>query len=289
MGFFGSSRKKARDPFQAAVEQHQRGASSSARLRGRQPGSARHDVSSAWCHSDNVHPYGQPGFGFYSGENLAAATSLRSEPRKPRSVDEDSIDMGPRYPVDSWGADIPFPTYQSYPRPSSKNIYARDIPYIELGPRAQIGPRDLPYSGSEEFRLYLGGGGRNDFAPSTSMASLGRLLPSNGELFSPRRTPLDLSAYAERPIFDHFSQFRRSPMPNRYPIPNFNANLPPNCSPARDPYADRAADPISGGWTNSWPPHPPGSYERLRPPHLQPGNSRGGGARSSSSNIGQVS
>ncbi|ERF73371.1 hypothetical protein EPUS_07205 [Endocarpon pusillum Z07020] len=290
MGFFGSSRKKARDPFQAAVEQHQRGASS-ARLRGRQSGSARHDVPFAWCDSDNVHPYGQPGFGFYSGENLAAGTSLRTEPKRPRSVDEDFRDMGPRYPIDSWGAGLPFSTYQSYPRPSSKNIYARDIPYLELGPRAQIGPRDLPYTGSEELRPYLGGGGRNEFAQPepTSMAPLGRLLPCDGDLFSPRRTPLDLSASAERPIFDHFPQFRRSPTPNRYPIPNFNANLPLNGSQAWDSYADRVADPISGAWTNSWPSHPPGSYERLRPPHLQPGNSGGGGTRSSSSNIGQVS
>ena len=285
MGFFGSSRKKARDPFQAAVEQHQRGASS-ARLRGRQSGSARHDVPFAWCDSDNVHPYGQPGFGFYSGENLAAGTSLRTEPRKPRSVDEDFRDMGPRYPIDSWGADLPFSTYQSYLRPSSKNRYARDIPYLELSPGAQIGPRDLPYTGSEELCPYLGCGGSNDFAPSTSMAPLGRLLPSNGELFSPRRTPLDLSTCAERPIFDHFPQSRRSPTRNRYPIPNSNSNLPLNYSPAWDPYADRAMEPISGVWTNSWPPHPPGSYERLRPLHLQPGNSRGGGTRS---NIGQVS
>lgn len=272
MGFFGSSKKKARDPFQAAVEQHQRGASS-ARLRGRQSGSARHNVPFAWCDGDNVHPYGQPGFGFYSGENLAAGTSLRTEQKKARSVDEDFRDMGPRYPVDSWGADIPFSTYQSYPRPSSKNRYARDVPYLELGPRAQTGPGDLLYTGSDELHPYLGCGGPNNFAPSTSMAPLSRFLPSNGELFSPRRTPLDPSACAERPIFHHFPQFRRSPTPYRYPVPNFNANQPLNCSLAWDPYAERAADPISGAWTNSWPPHPPGSYERLRPPHLQPGNS----------------
>ncbi len=207
------------------------------------------------------------------------------------SVDEHFLGMAPGYPIDSWDANLASSPYQNYPIPSFERGYAKDIPYLDLGPRMRIGPGDLPYTGPEEFCPDLGYGGRNDFGPSTSMVPRSRLLPSNGEPFCSRRTPFGPSACVERPIFDHFSPFRKSPTPNRYPIPEFHSHVPPNCSPAWDPYADRTMDPISGARTNIWAPHPPGSYERLRPPHLQQGSSRAGsgrGARSSSSYIGQT-
>lgn len=283
MGFFGSSRKQARDPFQPAVEQHKRRASS-ARFRERQSGPARHDMPFAWCDSDNAHPYGQPGFGFYSGENLAAGLPRRTEPTRPLSVDESFQGMGPGYPIDSWATGLAFSPHQSYPKPSFKSSYARDIPYFDLGLRMRTGPRDLHYNVPEEFCSYPGCGSCNDFVPSTSSTPLGKLLPFNyGEMFRSR------AACAERPIFDHFPPSRKSPTPKRYPIPEFHSHMPTKYSPGRDPYANRTVDPISDARTNSWPPHPPGSYERLRPPHLQRENGRSGSGRITRSSNGPMS
>jgi hypothetical protein len=280
MGLFGSSRKKPYNPFQAAAEQ-QRQQGLATRVRQRQPESSH--LRPGWDKSPIVHPYGQPGFGFYSGENLAAGSRPRQrEPSQPTSVD-DGLRGRPPQP---WSGPLspgpPFPPHQVYPAPSFENCEAGCLPLVDLDAWAALRPPASPYRGPEEQLLVHPDHYFADYVPGTRVLPLSSSTSSGAPHFPPRNIPLDASRYRERPIFDGLRPFRNSPVPNPYIALDPSRNGPPHRHPAWNPFPDGIV-PMRAPGT---PARPPGSYERLRPPHLQLGNGRaggGGGTRSSSS------
>lgn len=260
---------KPHDPFQAAVEQQRRRAPA-ARHRERQSESSRqlsaeylrHGGPSAWDNSPNVHPYGQPGFGFYSGENLAAGRQRQREPKRSMSVDEDFRGIPHQFWSEPLAPDLPFSPYQGFSGPSfggRGECDAGGTPRFDLDPWTGLALAASPYSGPEQELLYP------DHVLSTRMPHLGGSMSSGGQWFLPRSIPPGLPTYRERPIFDNFRPFSDSPVPNPYIAPILNRNTPSDRPPPWNP--------LSGMRTPSRPVRPPGSYERLRPPHLQRGNS----------------
>ncbi len=295
MGLFGSSRKKPRDSFHAAVEQHRRRAPTamlrereSESLRQRNAGYFRSGGPFAWQESTDPHPYGQPAFGFYSGENLAAGRPRQQHPKRSRSVDEEFRNTPYAFPLDPAARDLPFSPKNGHLGPSSAAGWS---PWLGLDPRAALGRDFLPYNRPEEQSRYLEYPEFDEYAPTSRMAPLSRSMSANGRRLAPQSTSLGTSTYPDRPIFDRFRPFNSSPVPNPYGASMFNRDIPSHNHPTWNGFADRRKDPFSGLGRANRPARPPGSYERLRPPHLQPGNNRaesGRGTYSSSSGIGET-
>jgi hypothetical protein len=300
MGLFGSSRKKTRDPFQAAVEQQRRrnptemyGDRRSEPARERNAHYLGSGDASAWRENANEHPYGQPGFGFYSGENLAAGRPRQPGPRKYTSAD-DGFRSTPRGLFsDPFERDLPCSPYRGYSGPSCGRReagHATGPLWLDRDHWNGLGVRDSPYAGPEEPFLRRGDHDLDNYIASTMIPSLGRSLSTNDRRFPPRSSPLNMSRYPDQPVFDQFRPFRSSANPNPY-APPLNRNVSSNRHPPWSAFGDRTMDPFLCTRTSNGPTRPPGSYERLRPPHSQSGNSRAGsrrGNRSSSSNLGEM-
>lgn len=286
MGLFSSSRKKTRGPFQAAVEEQQRG-NHAARFRDRQSESVRqrsaeylrHGGPFGWHESANGHPYEQPGFGFYSGGNLAASRQRQQEPRRSVVADEGFGNIPPECSSDPLGPHLPFSPHQGYPGPGFGTHYGYDAggpPWPGLDRWTGPGLWDPPYIRPEEPFLYPPHHDFDAYPLSTRLPplrSLSSVRPSTGQRFVPRSRPLDTPTDPERPILDEFRPSRNLPMPNPHLPPVLNRDTPSHHpSPTWNAFADRAPRQFPGTRAaNRPPPRPPGSYERLRPPHLQPG------------------
>jgi hypothetical protein len=301
MGLFGSSRKKTRGPFQAPVEQQRRrnptamfGDRRSESARQRNAHYFRPGDPSAWQKNANEHPYGQPGFGFYSGENLAAGRPQQPGPRESMSVDDGFRNTPPGLFSDPFERDLPCSPYWGYPGPSfgrREAGHATEPPWLDPDDWNGLGARDSLYAGPEEPSLYPRDGGLGNYIPNTIISPIGRSIPTVSRRFPPRSAPLNMSRYPDQPIFDQFRPFRDSPVPNPYTAPPFNRNVSSDRHPPWSPFADRTMDPFQRMRTSNVPTHPPGSYERLRPAHLERGNSRAGsrgGTRSSSLYMGEI-
>lgn len=304
MGLFGSSRKKPRDTFQAAVEQqrrrtpaagHRQRQSQSVRRRNAEP--SHHYSSFPWHESTNAYPYEQPGFGFYSGENLAAGRPRQQDPQRSMSADEGYGNIPPGFFSDPSGRDFPFLPYLGYPGPNfggREERNAGNISWLDIDAWSGSRLRSSPYTGPGEHFLHPEKDNFLDYLPNTRMPPLGRSMSSNSRQYRPRSSPWDppmypkYPAYLDRPIFDSVRPFRDEPLPDPYtaPVPYWNGL--PDRQIGVNPFTNRPVGPIPGTGTANRQPRPPGSYERLRPPHLQPGNSRAGsrrGYRSSSTNM----
>ena len=309
MGLFGTSKKKSRHSFQAAVEQHQ-GRAPAATLRARQSESAyrrnadyfRGGSPSPWQEGTHEHPYKQPGFGFYSGENLAAARPHAQEAKRSLSLDDgfkntqEGFLSGP-----SSEARLPF----SLPQMSAGSScwdgagYDADCPpWMDLGPWADAEPwdssyRSLPYHAPEEQIRCSNSPYFDLYEPRTRAPPILDRSVSNGRRFTTCSPPFHRSTAPGRPAFDTFRPLHSTRTPNPYtPDQGFRQDAPLGQVPTWNGSGGRSDRPFSHQATASRPPsRRPGSYERLKPPHLQRGNSAAGsgtGTRSSSSRLGDV-
>ena len=296
MGLFGS-KKKPRDPFEAAVEQQRR--RSSAKSFGQRQSSSHQRSTdycgyggpSAWHKSTNVHPYRQPGFGFYSGENLAGRPR-HSEQRRSVSVDEGSRVLPPGFRSTSLGRDLPFSPNRWSPEPDFRGRdrgRAGGSPWLYLDPWTGLASVDSPYAGPEEQFIYPHRPNCDAYVPGARMPPLRRSVSSNSRLFAPPYIPSDFSTYSENPNYAPFRPFSDPAVPEPYVVPMSNRDVNFDRHLALDPLTDRRMDPLPDMRATGRPPRPHGSYERLRPPHLQRGTSRAGSGRcihSSNSNLG---
>jgi hypothetical protein len=264
MGLFGSARKKPHDPFQAAVgQQRRRGLAT--RLRGRQP-----EQSRLWHECDHglmVHPYRQPAFGFYSGENLAASRRQRQGgPRHSIKTDGSLGERTPKSGSEPLATGLPFPPHRFNSAPGFEYREIGGPPLQDLDLYPGLRPPVAPYRSPDGQLLYpdhyCAGA-----VPGTMALPLGRTTTSSD------------TRYPDRPIFDGFRPFPSSPVPNPY-TNSANCDTHLYRYPAWGSCPGGIIHPFSGGRPPGVPPRPPGSYERLRPPHLQLGN---GQARSGSS------
>jgi hypothetical protein len=298
MGLFGSFRKKPSDPFQAAVEQ-QRRRTPAGTLRSRQSESAYRRNADyfhgggpfAWQEGPHEHPYEQPGFGFYSGENLSAAGPQIQETKRSLSEDDGFRDAQQGFLPGSLGPDLPFSPHWRYPGPTTRPIgwneagYDTESPlWIDPEPHVGTRPWDWPYHGPEEEFLHSESHYFNPYRPSTREPLMARRSSLSGRALPARNSPFNMSSNRERPVLD---TFRPS---NPYaPDRSFNRNFVQDRSHTWNPLGRRNGSPFSGSRP---PPHPPGSYERLRPLHLQRGDSGagngGGRGGRSSSRLGEV-
>jgi hypothetical protein len=272
MGLFGSARKKPHDQFQAAVEQQRRRGLAN-RLGGRQPEPSR--LRHRWDNSPIVHPYGQPGFGFYSGENVAASSRQRQGgPRRSISFDEGLGEIPPQSRSEPLATGLLYPPHRAYSAPGSGYQRGGGASLQDLDLWAALRPpASPPYRGPEGQLLYPDHYFA-DAVPGTMVPPLSRTTTSSGAL----------SRYPDQPIFDNFRPFPNSPGPNPYtnPVPNRDAMV------RRYPAWNSCPGgiiihPLSGMRAPGVPPRPPGSYERLRPPYLQLGNGQAGSGSSTRS------
>lgn len=278
MGLFGSSRKKAHDPFQDAIEHHQRG-KPAPRSRERQWESARQrtadhshcDRSLAWHEGSNEHPYKQPGFGFYSGENLTASTPWQREPTRTMGVGGGYGIMPPRIYSDPLMWDPLASPHQGCPWPSFHDGDGYDAggpPWRDPDPLTGSWWWDSPYTDPEEPLPY------RDCGLLARVPPLGGPLSSDSRPFLPRSVPPEgwmYPEYPERPSIDHLRPCNNEPTPYFHAARSFTGNVPFDCDCAFNQCRDHAVDTFSGIGAPNRSPRPPGSYERLRPPHLEQG------------------
>lgn len=302
MGLFGNS-KKSNDAFQAAVEKHQR-RTPTATLRARQSESASRRNADhfhcrrpfPWQEGAHEHPYKQPGFGFYSGENLAAAQPRAQETKRSLSFDDGfgNIHGGPSPGPSREG--LPFPPLPMSAGTSCWDGAGHDAdcpPWMDHGARADAAPWDssyqgLPYCAPEEQMLRPNGPLFDLYEPRTRTRPMDSPVTPNGRRFTTRSPPFNTSAAPERLHFDPLHPFRNTHMPNPYtPSQGFRQDAALGRYPSWNGYSGGGGGggggdrPFSRATTaDQPPPRPPGSYERLRPPHLQRGNSVAGSRNS---------
>jgi hypothetical protein len=303
MGFFGSSRKKIRDPLQAVIEQQQR-RNPAARFTERQSEPARQHNEDyirerrpfEWNDSANGHPYEQPGFGFYSGENLAAGRARQQERKKPMSADGGFKNAQHGYVSNPLEEDVfLFSPRPSYPGPSlweEGGCDAASPESLHCDPWAGTRPWDWPPEGPAQRYLRPPSLNFNDYRPSTMMNPPGRAISVTTRQTPRQSTQFNIPPYNNpRPVFDSYRTFSHTPGPTPYTAPLFNTSVPSDRIPIWSDSRTHIGSPYLGSRMSNGPPRPHGSYERLRPPHLQRGGSRAGGGRgthSSSSRIGEI-
>jgi hypothetical protein len=283
MGLFGSSRKKPRDQFQASVE-HQRKRTPAGRSREMQAELSRQYKADLFRQANpfpsqensQQHPYQRPGFGFYSGENLAAAKSRQRAAKRSVSLDAGVQNVPGGYAGQTmWeedgfsGNSTPWqdPTGWNDPDVWETAYYGQEAPF--------------GYSASYDF---------NGPGQYRSLYPLDNSVFGGGRPFS--ATPFNTPTYPEPPIFDSFRPFNEPRGTNPYAAsPLFNSPNRTQGHPIWDGLGGRIGSPFPSSPRRNWPPRPPGSYERLRPPHLRRGSSgagAGGLSRSSSSRMGEM-
>lgn len=274
MGLFGSSRRKTRDPFQASVEQHRRRASG-ATFGEMQTGATsrrnlqfqRHFGSSGY-----EHPYMQPGLGFYSGENLLADRRRKRGQERALSVDEYLFRNTPRDCPDALMHEVPCSSYQRCETGPCLGIAEQcsggASPRLDFDLCGNSEARHSPYDRRDEHFLYPAHHHVcDDYLPSTMRRR--RPVPATNPEFQPRRFSSGISnPRRDCPTFEWMRSFRSPPTTNAYLAPRFSRNVPLDSPRQWNAFARRTFDPWNG------PPHAPGSYERLRPPHLRQENSR---------------
>lgn len=299
MGFFGSSRKKPRDPFHATVDQYRR-RTPATRLTEIRSGQARHLSTEYYGGGGPAslqdgpisHPYGQPGFGFYSGENLTAHKPRQQEPRRSLSMDVGFNSTPQGVFSDQFGRDLPYTQSQEFLGPAYKNNWEYDaerLPWLDINPWTESEMRyEDPYKGQyerpqEQYKQFTHPTRHDvsDHLPRTRASPLDRSTSMNRRWLPPQR-------HHQRPVFDQFRPFGSSPVPNPYTAPVSDLNFSMHCHPSWNAYANRTFDPFPGMRTVNPPSRPPGSYERLRPPHLQQANSRTGSGRGTSSSSSRM-
>ena len=308
MGLFGSSKKKTSDPFQAAVEQ-QRKRTSAGTLRSRRSESAYHRNADCfrrggplpWQEGTSEHPYAQPGFGFYSGENLVLPRAHVQTTNGSSSMDDGPKNAQFGLLHDLFGNNLPLPPHPSYPESTGQNSW--DLPGYDAkyppwtDPDSWIGasPPGLPYHSPEEEFLRQESHYLHPYNPRTRELVMGRPSSSRGHSVPARTSPFNALSHRERPGLDTFRPFNNSHVASPYESDQSLHRFAPQASAPIwkwNPSRGRRGNSLSNSRTaDAPPPRPPGSYERLRPLHLQHGNSpaeSGRDRRGSTSWLGEL-
>jgi hypothetical protein len=291
MGLFGGPRKKPSDPFRAAVEQQSK-RTLAARLRASQSESARQRSAhyfrgnglSAWPGNTREHPYQQPGFGFYSGEQLASGRPGEGEPKRYLSVDEGVRNAQQGSSSELYGRDLSFSPHHRHPGAGFWNgdvCNFADPPFVDRDPWTGLDPRNSPYHVPEEQLLFPDRYDSNSYGLYARMSPLGRPRPRNGRHFPSRDPPFNTAMFADGPVFDGLRPFNNLSMPSSHTAPTYYRDIPSERYPTWSASGRHPRDPEPVTRAAYGSPRLPRSYERLRPPRMQRRGGRAGSASGS--------
>jgi hypothetical protein len=291
MGLFGRPRKKPSDPFRTTVEQQSK-RTLAARLRASQSESARQRSAryflgnglSAWPGNTREHPYQQPGFGFYSGEHLASGRPRQGEPKRYLSVDESVRNAQQGSSSELYDRDLSFSPHHRYP---GAGFWNRDVcnfadpPFVDRDPLTGLDPRNSSCHVPEEQFLFPDRYNSNSYGLNPRMSPLGRPKPRDGRHFPSRDPPFNMAMFADCSVFDGLRPFNNLSMTSSHTAPTYYRDIPSERYPNWSVPGRQTRDPESVTRAAYGSPRPPGSYERLRPPHMQRIGGRGGSASGS--------